>query len=238
MHEIHDLMNSTKKINLIISITVLLGSLFSSQTIPVAIAQENVLLAVNGTLMRGLELEPNLVNLGATFVREDRTEPAYRLYSINDIHPAMVRVPPANATNGVSVAVEIWSVPADGVATLLEKEPPGLSIGKAKLQNGSIVLGVIAEPALVIGMKDISSYNGNFRDYIARTGMELIDNATQSSNLTAEQLDAVKQLRIEGELLYNNNQLRGSIDSLNTAVKMLGLKDRLYLNIPLGYTAP
>jgi hypothetical protein len=100
------------------------------------------------------------------------------------------------------------------------------------------VLGVIAEPALVVGMKDISNYNGSFRDYIARTGMELIDNATQSSNLTAEQLDAVKQLRIEGELLYNNNQLRGSIDSLNTAVKMLGLKDRLYLNIPLGYTAP
>ena len=235
----NDLMNRTKKINLIISITVLLGTLFS-QAIPVTIAQETVLLAVNGTLMRGLELEPNLVNLGATFVREDRTEPAYRLYSINDIHPAMVRVP-ANATNGVSVAVEIWSVPADGVATLLEKEPPGLSIGKAKLQNGSIVLGVIAEPALVVGMKDISNYNGSFRDYIARTGMELIDNATQSaaaSNLTAEQLDAVKQLRIEGELLYNNNQLRGSIDSLNTAVKMFGLKDRLYLNIPLGYTAP
>jgi hypothetical protein len=232
-----ELMNSAKKVNLTISMTVLLGTLFS-QTIPVASAQENVLLAVNGTLMRGLELEPNLVNLGATFVREDRTEPAYRLYSINDIHPAMVRVP-ANATNGVSVAVEIWSIPADGVATLLGKEPPGLSIGKAKLQNGSIVLGVIAEPALVVGMKDISNYNGSFRDYIARTGMELIDNATQSSssNLTAEQLDAVKQLRVEGELLYNNNQLRGSIDSLNTAIKMLGLKDRLYLNIPLGYTA-
>jgi hypothetical protein len=218
--------------------TVLLGTLFS-QTIPLAIAQENVLLAVNGTLMRVLELEPNLVNLGATFVREDRTEPAYRLYSINDIHPAMVRVP-ANATNGISVAVEIWSVPADGVATLLGKEPPGLSIGKTKLQNDTIVLGVIAEPALVVGMKDISNYDGSFRDYIARTGLGLIDSATQSSssNLTAEQLDAVKQLRTEGELLYNIIQLRGSIDSLNTAVNMLGLKDRLYLNIPLGYTAP
>jgi gamma-glutamylcyclotransferase (GGCT)/AIG2-like uncharacterized protein YtfP len=90
-------MNSAKKVNLIISLTVLLGTLFS-QTIPVAIAQENVLLAVNGTLMRGLELEPNLVNLGATFVREDRTEPAYRLYSINDIHPAMVRVQPMQLT--------------------------------------------------------------------------------------------------------------------------------------------
>jgi hypothetical protein len=146
-------MNSAKKVNLIISMTVLLGTLFS-QTIPLAIAQENVLLAVNGTLMRVLELEPNLVNLGATFVREDRTEPAYRLYSINDIHPAMVRVP-ANATNGISVAVEIWSVPADGIATLLGKEPSGLSIGKTKLQNDTIVLGVIAEPALVVGMKDI-----------------------------------------------------------------------------------
>jgi hypothetical protein len=230
--------NSVKKVkvNLIICMTVLLGTLVL-QAVPVAVAQENVLLAVIGTLMRGLELEPDLVNLGATFVREDRTEPAYRLYSINDIQPAMVRVP-ANATDGVSVAVEIWSVPADGVLPLLEKGTPGLAIGKVKLQNDTVVLGVIAEPASVVGMKDISSYNGSFRDYIARTGMELIDNATQSSNLTAEQLDAVKQLRIEGELLYNNNQLRGSIDSLNTAVKMLGLKDRLYLNIPLGYTAP
>jgi len=38
--------------------------------------------------------------------------------------------------------------------------------------------------------------------------------------------------------LTKNGHLRGAIDSLNTAVKMLGLKDRLYLNIPLGYTAP
>ena len=65
----------------------------------------------------------------------------------------MVRLP-ANATNGVPVAVEIWSVPADGVATLLSKEPPGLSIGKIKLQNSTTMLGVLAEPALVVGRKD------------------------------------------------------------------------------------
>jgi hypothetical protein len=228
--------NSIKKVNLIAGLTVLLGALFS-QSFQSIIAQENVIIAVNGTLMRGLELEPNLVNLGATFVSENRTEPAYRLYSVNDVHPAMVRVP-ANATNGVSVAVELWSVPADGVAMLLGKEPPGLSIGKVKLQSGTTVLGVLAEPALVVGMKDISGYNGSFRDYIAQTGMGLIDNATQSLNLTSPQIDAITQLRTEGELLYNNGQLRGAIDSLNTAVKMLGLKDRLYQNIPLGYTAP
>lgn len=218
------------------SIVVLVAAVFA-QTVHAVLAQEQVLITVNGTLMRGLELEPNLVNLGATFVREDRTEPAYRLYSVNDIHPAMVRLP-ANATNGVPVAVEIWSIPADGVATLLAKEPPGLSIGKIKLQNGTTTLGVLAEPALVVGRKDISNFDGSWREYIAQTGIQLIDKAIQSSNMTSQQSDALKQLRTEGELLTKNGHLRGAIDSLNTAVKMLGLKDRLYLNIPLGYTAP
>jgi hypothetical protein len=228
--------NVDKKIKISICAVMLLAAI-SVQSIPIAFAQECVEIAVNGTLMRGLELEPNLVNLGSTFIREDRTMPEYRLYSINDVHPAMVRVP-ANATNGVSVAVEIWCVPADGVAVLLGKEPPGLSIGKARLMDNSTVLGVIAEPALVVGMKDISNYDGNWREYIAETGIQLIDNATQSANLTSAQLGAIQQLRIEGELLAQDDQLRGAIDSLNTAVKMLDLKDRIYLNIPLGYTAP
>jgi Allophanate hydrolase C-terminal domain len=228
--------NVDKKIKISIYAVMLLAAI-SVRSIRIAFAQECVEIAVNGTLMRGLELEPNLVNLGSTFIREDRTMPEYRLYSINDVHPAMVRVP-ANATNGVSVAVEIWCVPADGVAVLLGKEPPGLSIGKARLMDNSTVLGVIAEPALVVGMKDISNYDGNWREYIAETGIQLIDNATQSANLTSTQLAAIEQLRTEGEALTQTDQLRGAIDSLNTAVKMLGLKDRLYLNIPLGYTAP
>src|SRR5882724_3086476 len=89
----------------------------------------DLLLAVNGTLMRGLELNPNLLNVGASFVREASTEPAYRLWSIRDRHPAMVRV----TAGGVSVAVEVWSVPAAGIAMILLQEPPGLSIGKVKL---------------------------------------------------------------------------------------------------------
>lgn len=227
---------TAKRIKISILALILLAAA-SVQSIPIALAQECVEIAVNGTLFRGLELEPNLVNLGSIFVKEDRTMPEYRLYSINDVHPAMVRVP-ANATNGVSVAVEIWCVPADGVATLLGQEPPGLSIGKARLMDNTTVLGVIAEPALVVGMKDISDFDGNWREYIAQTGMQLIDNATQSANLTSDQLEAIQQLRTEGEMLTQNGQLRGAIDSLNIAVKMLGLKDRLYLNIPLGYTAP
>ena len=43
-----------------------------------------VYLAVNGTLMRGLELNENLRKVGAQFVREATTAAAYRLWTIND----------------------------------------------------------------------------------------------------------------------------------------------------------
>src|SRR5258708_38556542 len=101
-----------------------------------------VLLAVNGTLMRGLELNDNLVQAGALFVRETFTEPAYRLWSINDRHPAMIRVNQGGAT----VAVEIWLVPAEGLAAILLQEPAGLTIGKVKLEDGTQVLGGLVEP--------------------------------------------------------------------------------------------
>jgi hypothetical protein len=122
-----------------------------------------LLLAVNGTLMRGLKLSPNMAAAGATFVRETTTEPAYRLWSINDDHPAMIRVTDGA---GVRVAVEVWSVPAAGLASILLSEPPGLSIGKVRLNDGSTVLGVLGEPALVEGQREITAYGG-WRAYVA-----------------------------------------------------------------------
>ncbi len=126
-----------------------------------------VLLAVNGTLMRGLKLSPNMAAAGATFVRETRTEPVYRLWTINDDHPAMIRV---TDSSGVAVAVEVWSVPAAGLAGILLNEPPGLSIGKVRLEDGSTVLGVIGEPALVEGQREITEHKG-WRAYTAAEGV-------------------------------------------------------------------
>jgi gamma-glutamylcyclotransferase (GGCT)/AIG2-like uncharacterized protein YtfP len=122
---------------------------------------EPVLLAVNGTLMHGLELNPNLLEVGAEFVREDATVAAYRLFSINDRHPGMYRV----ASGGVSVAVEVWAVPPAGLASILQKEPPGLSIGKVQLASGAETLGVLAEPILCEGQREISEHGG-WRAYI------------------------------------------------------------------------
>ena len=122
----------------------------------------SVLLAVNGTLMRGLELNANLVGAGATFVREARTAPLYRLWSIDDRHPAMIRV----AESGAAIALEVWLVPPEGLASILLKEPPGLCIGKIRLEDGTETLGVLGEPALCEGQREITSYGG-WRAYVA-----------------------------------------------------------------------
>lgn len=122
----------------------------------------NVLLAVNGTLMQGLELNGNMLAAGATFVRESRTAPVYRLWSIDDRHPAMVRV----AAGGASIAVEVWSVPAPGLAAILLQEPPGLCVGRVRLADGEDVLGVLGEPALCEGQREITRYGG-WRAYLA-----------------------------------------------------------------------
>lgn len=116
----------------------------------------DILLAVNGTLMRGLELNPNLLGVGATFVRETTTAPVYRLWSIGDRHPAMQRAP----TGGAAVAVEIWRISPGGLASVLLQEPPGLCIGKVQLGDGTEVLGVLGEAFLCEGQQEITNFSG------------------------------------------------------------------------------
>lgn len=122
----------------------------------------HVLLAVNGTLMRGLELNSALLDVGAVYVRDTTTAPCYRLWSVDDRHPAMVRV----TSGGAAVAVELWSVPADAVAFILLNEPDGLAIGRAKLADGSVVLAVLGESAACEQQQEITAFGG-WRAYIA-----------------------------------------------------------------------
>jgi hypothetical protein len=119
-------------------------------------------LAVNGTLMRGLELNGNLLAAGARFVREATTAPEYRLWSIGDRHPAMVRV----RAGGAAIALEVWEVPAAGLVQILRAEPPGLCIGKVRLSDGGETLGVLGEPILCEGEREITRWGG-WRAYTA-----------------------------------------------------------------------
>lgn len=123
--------------------------------------ENKVLLAVNGTLMRGLELENNLTEAGASFVMESQTEEAYRLYSIKDQYPAMVK-----GENGKAIDVEVYEISEEGMAQVLEKEPEGLTIEKIKLIDGQEVYGVIGTEDIIKRKKDITKYQG-WRKYLA-----------------------------------------------------------------------
>jgi hypothetical protein len=125
------------------------------------------LLAVNGTLMRGLELNGNLQRVGAIFVCETQTQPVYRLWSIQDRYPVMQRV----EANGSTIAVELWAVPGAGLIDLLQQEPPGLCIGKVGLITGETVLGVLGEAMCCDRGTEITHWGG-WRAYITSREIE------------------------------------------------------------------
>lgn len=125
-----------------------------------------MLLAVNGTLMRGLEMNQNLVEVGGAFIRVARTAPLYRLWSINDQYPAMLRV----NGGGAPILLEIWEISQNGLVSVVENEPPGLTLGFVSLEDGSRVLGILAEPFILEGMAEITSY-GDWRIYIEHSSL-------------------------------------------------------------------
>ena len=121
-------------------------------------------LFVNGTLMRGLALAPNLE--GATFLGEFETAPRYRVYSIDDRHPGMFEVD----EGGVAVAGELYSLPDDVWARVEAGEPPHLYKGPVTLADGRVVDGILYPRELAEGrQRDISEYGG-WRAYWAARG--------------------------------------------------------------------
>jgi hypothetical protein len=118
-------------------------------------------LAVNGTLMRGFRLNQNLLDVKAVFIRETSTSPHYRLWSIDDEYPAMIR----DENPGGQIEVEIWKLSQSAMVTILQKEPPGLCIGQIELEGSDSVFGVLGEPYIVIGQKEITAWKG-WRNYL------------------------------------------------------------------------
>jgi hypothetical protein len=74
----------------------------------------------------------------------------------------MIRTP----GEGTAIAIELWDVPLAGLAQVLLREPPGLAIGKVVLADGTIVLGVLGEPFLCAGKREITEFGG-WRAYTA-----------------------------------------------------------------------
>jgi hypothetical protein len=119
-----------------------------------------MLIAVNGTLMKGHSTNYILIEAGAKFVRDARTASFYRLWNVGDKHPAMLR----DEHGGASISLELWEIDPEKIIEVLEKEPPGLVIGRVLLDNGYSVMGILAEPYILADSKEITHYLG-WREY-------------------------------------------------------------------------
>ena len=116
---------------------------------------KKLILAVNGTLMRGLELENNLKAVNAVFLKESQTEKAYRLFTIDDKYPAMVK-----DEKGAAIDVELYEISEEGMQEVLSKEPEGLTIQEINLIDGSKVQGVVGLPFIIENRKEITKFGG------------------------------------------------------------------------------
>jgi hypothetical protein len=123
--------------------------------------ENTMILAINGTLMRGLQLNKNLLAVNAEFIREDNTAPCYRMWSINDNYPAMQQ----DDKEGKSLSLELWSMNNDGIVKILKQEPRGLTLGKIRLSDGSEEFGVLGESSICLHMREITEFGG-WRNYI------------------------------------------------------------------------
>jgi hypothetical protein len=119
-----------------------------------------MLIAVNGTLMKGQSSNNILIKAGAKFVRDARTAPIYRLWNVGDKHPAMLR----DEQGGASISLELWEIDPEKLIEVLEQEPPGLVLGRVLLDNGDPVVGILAEPYILADSKEITHYLG-WREY-------------------------------------------------------------------------
>jgi len=121
------------------------------------------LVVFNGTVMRGQPAHANLE--GATFLEDVRTAPVYRLYTIGDRHPAMVR----DDQHGTSITAELYEVPDDVWPGIRDTEPPGLYRGPVELDDGRNVEGMLGESSLVEGEEAVEiTEHGGWREYLSR----------------------------------------------------------------------
>ena len=133
---------------------------------PVAIGAR-IEVAVCGAHLSGMPLNWQLAERDAALVKATRTSDNYRFYALKGgpvKRPGLVR----NESDGVSVLVEVWSIPASEFGSFVAAIPYPLGIGKLELADGRWVSGFVCEGIGLEGAEDISAL-GCWRTYIERS---------------------------------------------------------------------
>ncbi len=122
--------------------------------------RDRVDLAVVGAHLSGLPLNPELIALGAEFVREARTTGDYRLYALPNTTPRKPGLLRVGAGQGAAIAVEIWSLTPEGFGKFVAAIPAPLGIGTLAFEDGTHAKGFLVEAEAVKGAEDVSRFGG------------------------------------------------------------------------------
>jgi allophanate hydrolase len=132
---------------------------------PVA-GTETTVVAV-GAHMSGLPLNHLLVSRSGRLLRRARTAAGYRMVRVPGPGvPRPALLPGDGPERGF--AVEVWSVPSEGLAALAAETPAPLAIGTLRLADGSTSAGWVGDAAVLVGAEDLSRFDG-WRE-VATTG--------------------------------------------------------------------
>lgn len=122
-------------------------------------------IAVVGAHLRGEPLNPQLTDLGGTFVKACRTAPIYRFFALAGTvppKPGLVRV----LEEGFAIEVEVWALPPESFGRFVSMIPAPLGIGTLTLEDGSTAKGFLCESYATADAVDIS-HLGGWRAYLS-----------------------------------------------------------------------
>ncbi len=120
------------------------------------IPSKTINVVVCGAHLKGLPLNWQLTDRGATLLEKTQSSPDYKLYALAGgppFRPGMMRVD----RDGESIDVEVWQVPVENFGSFVAEIPPPLGIGKVQLIDRRWESGFICEAHGIIGAKDITA---------------------------------------------------------------------------------
>jgi len=104
--------------------------------------------------------QPDHGNLeSATFIREAKTAPNYRLHSVQEgWHPGIYSV----ESGGISIPGELYELTSSQYDHLVSTEPPNMYPAEVTLENGETAIAMLYPKALIDQYQwpDISHYGG------------------------------------------------------------------------------
>jgi allophanate hydrolase len=121
---------------------------------------QQVRVVVVGAHLRGQPLNRQLTERGGRFIRQCKTTPEYRLFSLRHAQPPKPGLLREPGFAGPGIEVEVWSIPTEKFGSFVALIPPPLGIGTIALEDGTSELGFICEPAGLQGSEEITPFGG------------------------------------------------------------------------------